>query len=111
MARPLKEVDEDLIEALARIHCTQEEIAAVVGCSVDTLARRFAEKIEQGKQQGKTSLRRKQFEVAMTGDRAMLIWLGKQFLGQSERQEITGADGAPLTTFLALAAEAVATED
>ena len=111
MARPLKEIDEGLVENLARIHCTHEEIAAVVGCSTDTLVRRFADLIEQGRQQGKTSLRRKQFEVAMGGDRAMLIWLGKQFLGQTERQEITGADGAPLTTFLALASEAVATED
>jgi len=111
MARPLKEIDEGLVENLARIHCTHEEIAAVVGCSTDTLVRRFADLIEQGRQQGKTSLRRKQFEVAMSGDRAMLIWLGKQFLGQTERQEITGADGAPLTTFLALASEAVASED
>lgn len=111
MARPKLEIDEKLVEALARISCTYEEIASVVGCSVDTLERRFADQIEQGRQQGKTSLRRKQFEVALAGDRGMLIWLGKQVLKQTEKQEITGSDGAPLTTFLALAKEAVATED
>lgn len=111
MARPPLEIDEKLVEGLARIHCTYEEIASVVGCSTDTLARRFADLIEQGRQQGKTSLRRKQYEVAMSGDRAMLIWLGKQLLGQSERQEITGANGSPLTTFLALAKEAVEASD
>ena len=30
------------------------------------------------------SLRRKQMEVAMAGTPSMLIWLGKQWLGQSE---------------------------
>ena len=35
--RPKKEIDMDLVEKLANIQCTQEEIACVVGCSVDTL--------------------------------------------------------------------------
>ena len=26
----------------------------------------------------------------------MLIWLGKQMLGQRDKQEITGADGGPI---------------
>ena len=34
-------------------------------------------------------LRQKQFEMAINGDVRMLIWLGKQILGQSEKQEIT----------------------
>lgn len=33
----------------------------------------------------KASLRRKQIAVAMTGSVAMLIWLGKQHLGQQEK--------------------------
>ena len=33
-------------------------------------------------------LRKKQFEVAMSGDVRMLIWLGKQYLGQKETPDI-----------------------
>jgi hypothetical protein len=34
-----------------------------------------------------SSLRRKQLQVAMSGSVPMLIWLGKQLLGQTDRQE------------------------
>ena len=37
------------------------------------------------------SIRRKQYELAMAGDKTMLIWLGKQLLGQS--QNGTEAEG------------------
>lgn len=33
-------------------------------------------------------LRAKQFEVALGGDKTMLIWLGKQRLGQSEKTAV-----------------------
>jgi len=46
--------------------------------------------------QGKQSLRRKQFEAAIKGNVTMMIWLGKQNLGQSDKQELTGKDGGPL---------------
>ena len=34
-------------------------------------------------------LRQKQFQMAMDGDVKMLIWLGKQMLGQADKQEVT----------------------
>ena len=37
--------------------------------------------------QVKLKLTAKQYELAMKGDRAMLIWLGKQWLGQTEKVE------------------------
>jgi hypothetical protein len=40
---------------------------------------------QKGRAQLKTGLRRKQIAVAMTGSVAMLIWLGKQHLGQQEK--------------------------
>lgn len=86
MARPKLVIDEDLIERLASIHCNMTEIAAAVGCSVDTLERRYAELIAKGREKGKSSLRRMQFELAKKGNATMLIWLGKQILGQREPQ-------------------------
>lgn len=61
------------------------EIAAVVGCSVDTLERRFADIIKDGQATGRSSLRRYQWEAAKKGNTAMLIWLGKQMLDQTDR--------------------------
>ena len=89
MSRPELEIDSKLVEDLAAIFCTMKEIAAIVGCSVDTLERRFADNIDKGRQRGKTTLRRKQFESAISGNVVMLIWLGKQILDQQERTHIS----------------------
>ena len=89
MARPLKEIDPNLVEKLARIGCSLGEIATIVECSEDTLERRFADDMRKGRDTLKMRLRRKQVLVAMRGNVAMLIWLGKQLLGQVDKQEIT----------------------
>jgi AraC-like DNA-binding protein len=98
MARPRLTIDPQHVLALARIHCTYDEIASVVGCSTDTLKRRFADLIEKGREEGKASLRRMQFKRALEGNTTMLIWLGKQHLGQSDQQRIeaVGNGGGPL---------------
>mgnify|MGYP003113963296 FL=1 len=77
-------LDKDLISKLATIHCTYQEIAEVVGTSVTTLEKRYKAVIEQGRADGKKSLRRAQFEKAIKGDVRMQIWLGKQWLDQKD---------------------------
>src|SRR5712672_1533142 len=86
LGRPKKFVDLELAEKLAHIQCTQTEIASTLGVSVDTLARNknFAEIYKRGSEGGRKSLRRMQFESASKGSIAMQIWLGKQYLGQSD---------------------------
>lgn len=42
-------------------------------------------------QRGDDILRVKQFQVAQAGDKSMLIWLGKQRLGQRDRHELSGS--------------------
>lgn len=84
MARPQLEINEDTVEKLAAINCSMKEIGDVVGCSVDTLGRRFAEAIEKGRSQGKMSLKRKMWDTAMSGNVVMMIWLSKQMLGYRE---------------------------
>lgn len=82
------DLDFELIEKLASIHCTMEEIASICKCSVDTLERRCADIIKVAKDRGKSSLRRYQWEGAQKGNPAMLIWLGKQLLGQKDVSRI-----------------------
>ena len=89
--RPAFVIDFARLKALAQIQCTDVEIAAVLGCSHATFERgkakdpRIAEFMEEGKAAGRISLRRKQFEIAMKGNPTMLIWCGKQSLGQSDK--------------------------
>lgn len=84
MARPRKKIDPDQVAKLAQIQCTMVEIAAVLQCSVDTLERRFAETIKRSREQGHASLKRAQYKAAIDGNVTMLIWLGKQLLGQND---------------------------
>ena len=86
--RPKIKIDPEQVRRLASIFCTMQQIGHVVGCSVDTLERRFADIIKEGRDMGRTSLLKKQYEVAMTGNVSMLIWLGKQHLQQSDKQEV-----------------------
>jgi hypothetical protein len=83
------------IKKLCQIMCTAQEIASHIECSIDTLEDRikakynctFPELFKNWNGDGKISLRRKQFEIAMKGNVGMLIWLGKQYLDQTEKRE------------------------
>jgi hypothetical protein len=95
--RPPVKLDLAQIEELAAIHCTREEIAGVIGVTARSL-RRFQERadvagaIERGQLRGKASLRRQQWKAAQAGNSTMLIWLGKQILGQKDRFEHSGPE-------------------
>lgn len=90
MARPTKQLDERQIKELAEIQCTMGEIASVMGCSVDTLENRYSEVIKEGRDHGKSSLRRMQYKKALEGNPTMLIWLGKHYLDQKEAVQLLG---------------------
>lgn len=100
MPRTPIEIDPELVTKLASFGLVTEEIAAVAGCSKDTIERRFMPEMEIGRQKRNASLRRKQFEVAMKGNTGMLIWLGKQYLEQRDKSEINRPDD-PLSELLA----------
>ena len=86
MARPKKEIDYDLVKKLAEIQCTQEEISSILDISVRTLQRdkEFCRIFNMSRENGKMSLKRWQFKRAEQGSDRMLIWLGKQYLGQRD---------------------------
>jgi hypothetical protein len=94
-----KKIDENQIKALAAIDCTVEEIAAVMKCSTKHIQRYYRHIVREGREIGKMSLRRFQNEAAKRGNPALLIWLGKQRLGQKDKQEI-GFDKNPLKQLL-----------
>lgn len=88
MARPPIPIDADEVIKLASIGCSNDEIAAFFDCSKDTIERRFAAELNKGRENGKTRLRRLQWQSATKGNVVMQIWLGKQMLGQKDKQEL-----------------------
>lgn len=94
--RPRKVIDLALVEKLAQIHASQEEIAATLGVSVGYVSEHlkdgadpaFAAAHARGWSNGRLNLRRRQLEKAMGGDSTMLIWLGKNMLGQADKSEV-----------------------
>ena len=89
MARPIKKVDTQAVQKLAQMHCTYDEIAEFCEVSTKTLQRNYVHLIKKGREMGRISLRRAQFEKALGGNVAMQIWLGKQHLDQRDRIEQT----------------------
>lgn len=85
MARPKKVIDYVIVEKLANIQCTQEEIANFLNIHVRTLQRdeEFCRVFKKGIDNGKMSLRRMQFKLAEKNT-SMAIFLGKQYLGQKD---------------------------
>ena len=85
-------------------NATVEEVAAAVGLTTQHLRRRIrsdigaepAAEIERMRQVGRMELRMIQHATALNGAGSvqMLIWLGKQRLGQSERAERSDAGGS-----------------
>jgi len=92
---PKTVIDYETLDSLCAIHCTGEEIAAILGIDYDTLNRRlneeghggFTDYFKRKSADGKKSLRRRQMDSALDGNVPMMIWMGKQVLGQSEKSE------------------------
>lgn len=78
-------LDGELVRRLATIHCTDAEIATIIGCDAEALKKNYGHEIELARATGKSSIRRKQYQKAMAGDSNLLIWLGKNLLKQSDR--------------------------
>ncbi len=120
MPRKKLEWTEDQIEIfqnLCGIFCDEDEICFVMGhtkAELEKLINKHLREDVTGKRnqkitfedafnkysaEGKISLRRTQLELALAGDKAMLVWLGKQYLGQTDpdkgKARATRADAPP----------------
>ena len=92
MGLPKKEIDWDEFEKLCALHCTKTEVASFFDVSKPTLDLKikhkydttFQEVFKEKSAKGKLNVRRKQLQVALGGNVVMLIWLGKNWLGQCD---------------------------
>ena len=107
VGRPKAEVDVEILKNLASIGCPTYEIASVMNVSARTLKRNFAEIIDQYKERGKASLRKKMFDKAVKKDTTMMqIFLSKNYLGMSDKVQQTNVT-EPLPLIIDAKAEEV----
>lgn len=97
MPKKLKPIDFKIVDKLLEAGCLGTEIAGYFGVHEDTLYLRtqsekkmtFTQYSAQKRSKGDSFLRSKQFEIALLGDKTMLVWLGKTRLGQREMNDLT----------------------
>lgn len=105
--RPLAVIDWQKVDAMLHIQCTGEEIASVLDVDYNTIDRHCKREFSMGfeeyakikKEGGKASLRRRQWALTETNP-AMAIWLGKQWLGQKDKQDPIVVENKISTAFV-----------
>ena len=96
MGRKLAVIDWARANKLMEAGCTGTEVAANFGIDKKTFYRRVELEFKMPyntymhlkRDKGDSLLRAKQVEIAMSGDKTMLIWLGKQRLNQREPEAV-----------------------
>lgn len=90
--RPKKIIDKDQFEKLCALQCTLQEVCgffSVTDVTLNTWCKEtynatFSDVFAEKRVGGQISLRRSQFKLAEKSA-AVSIWLGKQYLGQRDR--------------------------
>lgn len=99
MGRPRKEISKKAFEEMCKYQCNIEEVCAFLDVTDKTLnawcrrtyGKTFSEVFKQKREGGKMSLRRKQWKLADTSA-PMAIFLGKNYLGQSDKVEVESTE-------------------
>jgi len=94
--RPKKDIDQNQFEKLCGLHCTEIEICSFFDVTDKTLNRwcrevygmKFSEVFKKKRDIGNISIRRNQMELSKKSA-SMAIWLGKQYLNQTDEISVT----------------------
>lgn len=89
------EINWEVVEAVCEYGATLNEVAERIGVHPCTIERHIRDKFDctfkeyRDRRAGLTvlKLRQKQIEVALKGNVSMLIWLGKNLMGQTDKVE------------------------
>jgi hypothetical protein len=104
--RPKIEIDFETVDKLCEMHCSGVEIAGFLEIDYKTLNARVKEQLKQDgttyagfpeyrdakSARGRISLRKMQWAAANRGNVPMQIFLGKNYLSQTEKQRIDMPD-------------------
>lgn len=87
-----------MVKALAAVGIRHEDIAAKIEISADTLVKHYKRELDDGRVDANAAVAKSLYEQAKAGNTtAMIFWL-KTRAGwkETERHEVTGADGNDL---------------
>ncbi len=92
----LTEKDWKALESMASDGCTAEEMASYLGIGKRTLYAphlrdRFMRVTEIAWAKTKWAVRKRQKQAALKGNPVDRIWWGKQYLGQTDKQQVSNA--------------------
>lgn len=86
--RPKKyDINPKEIKKLAGYGCTNTEIADFYGCDESLIRKTYSEILTKSRAEEKFRLRKIQWLAAENGSVPMMIWLGKQILGQKDKPD------------------------
>jgi hypothetical protein len=117
IGRPRKQIDRSQFEKLCMMFATRDEICSWFDTTSKTLDRwckdeygePFSTVYKQKREGGKISLRRQQLQLA-SKSAAMAIFLGKQYLGQTDQGERNSVEEQAKPDALSEALESLAGE-
>ena len=77
-------IAEEEVAKLAQMHCTNKEMADFFGVKLQTFMDNFRDIITKNKLITKQRLRQAMLQQALSGDRVLMIFLSKNYLGMSD---------------------------
>lgn len=79
------EENKEQVVKMAQLGCTSKEIAHILNVKLERLNYHFDKHLQDGRSNLRRALRKAQLESAINDrNTTMLIWLGKNYLGQKE---------------------------
>ena len=93
-----------LVESTSGLGLPHEQIAILVGIDDKTLRKYYRHELDAGKAKANSQIAKTLYSKAVAGDTTSLIWWTKSQMRWAEtvKQEVTGAEGAPLLTNIAV---------
>jgi hypothetical protein len=85
-------IDPKVVYLMGSIGCHDSEIADWFGITENTLRFNFRGFLTKARSELKQKLRRAQLSAALNGQPTMLVWLGRNLLGQSENPHNNSAN-------------------
>jgi hypothetical protein len=83
------EINEEQLFELASRFWNKTEIASFFHCSDQTISNKYNDLWLKGRETGKGNLREMQWKSAEKGNVTMQIWLGKQYLDQTDKTQVS----------------------
>ena len=86
------------VRAAAGFGLRHEKIAVLLGITDTTLRRRYRKELNEGPAAAHFNISKQTYDMAMKGDRTMLIWYEKTRMGMRETVQVATPPGEALVT-------------